>query len=303
MEDSSLHGRAQSLLRKVVDESQSCIQSSHTLAIYDTAWVSMIVKTVDEEPRWAFPESFRFILEEQELDGGWNRNGNDDDGILNTLAALLAMKRHEKSTHVAVQTTKPDLPARISKAIVYLERKLQQWNVRASVHVGFEIVVPTLLSMLEQEQLVFQFPQKQILMRLNAEKLRHFDPSMLYGNQKHTVLHSLEAFVGKIDFDKIQHHKTSGSFMSSPASTAAYLMSSSTWDDESEAYVRSAVVQGRGHGNGGVPSIFPCNIFEVTWVSNVSHTLTTTPDIKRPLNMGLGHINPPSGRLYKRVVG
>lgn len=286
MEDSSLHGRAQSLLRKVVHECQNSIQSSHTLSIYDTAWVSMIVKMVNEEPRWAFPDSFRFILEEQELDGGWNRNKNNDDGIFNTLAALLAMKRHEKSTHVAGQITDPDLPARLSKAIIYLERKLQQWDVRASVLVGFEILVPTLLSMLEQEQLVFQFPQKQILMRLNAEKLRHFDPTMLYGNQKHTMLHSLEAFIGKIAFDRIQHHKTNGSFMYSPSSTAAYLMSSSTWDDEAETYIRNAIVHGRGHGSGGVPSVFPSNIFEITWVSNVSRAFTTTPNIRRSLNIG-----------------
>ena len=300
MGDYSLHERAQVLLRKVIHECQNCIHSSQTLAIYDTAWVSMIAKTVDEEPRWAFPESFQFILEEQESDGGWNRSKSSDDGIINTLAALLAMKRQEKLKYVAVQVTDPDLPARVSKAIIYLERKLQQWDVRASVHVDFEILVPTLLSMLEQEQLIFQFPQKQTLMRLNAEKLRHFDPSMVYGSQKHTFLRSLEGFIGKVDFDRIQHHKTNGSFMSSPSSTAAYLMSSPVWDDESEMYIRNAVMHGRGHGNGGVQSVFPSNIFEVTRVS-IPHALITISNIKRPLTIGEGHVNPPSGRLHRGV--
>lgn len=303
MEDFSLHERVQALLRKAVNECQNCIQSSHTLAIYDTAWVSMIVKMVNNEPCWAFPESFQFILEEQESDGGWNRSKISDDGILNTLAALLAMKRHEKSTNVAVHTTDTDLPARLSKATIYLEKKLQQWNVGASVHVGFEILVPTLLTMLEQEQLIFEFPQKQTLMRLNAEKLRHCDPSMLYGNEKHTLLHSLEALIGKIDFDKIQHHKINGSFMYSPSSTAAYLMSSSIWDHESETYIRNAILHGRGQGNGGVPSVFPSNIFELTWVSNIPHALATIPNVKRLLNIGKGYVNPPSGRLHRRVFG
>nr|ANM86663.1 putative ent-kaurene synthase [Cladonia uncialis subsp. uncialis] len=208
---------------------------------------------VNKDPRWAFPESFQFILEEQESDGDWDRSRNSDDGILNTLTALLVV-------------THPDLPARISKAIIYLEKKLQQWDVGASVHVDFEILVPKLLSMLEQEQLIFQFPQKQILMRLNADKLRHFDPSTVYGSQKHTLLRSLEGFIGKVDFDQIQHQKTNGSFMYSPSSTAAYLMSSSAWDDESEMYIRNAIMHGRGHGNGGVPSVFPSNTFEVTQV-------------------------------------
>ena len=270
MKDHSLHERAQVLLGKVIHECQECVHSSHTLAIYDTAWVSMIAKTVNNEPRWAFPEAFQYILEEQESDGGWNRSRNSDDGILNTLAALLAMKRHEKSTNVAVQVIDPDLPARISKAIIYLERKLQQWDVGASVHVGFENLVPTLLSMLEQEQLIFQFPQKQILMRLNGERLKRFDASTVYGSEKHPLLRSLEGFIGKIDFDRIQHQKTSGSFMYSPSSTAAYLMSSSAWDDESEIYIRNAIMHGSGHGNGSVPSVFPSNIFEVTRVSNFS---------------------------------
>ena len=262
----------------------------------------MIVKMVNKEPRWAFLESFQFILEEQESDGGWDRSRISDDGILNTLAALLAMKRHEKSTYVAVQVTHPDLPARISKAIIYLEKMLQQWDVGASVNVDFEILVPTLLSMLEQEQLIFQFPQKQLLMRFSAEKLRHFDPSTVYGSQKHTLLRSLEGFIGKVDFDRIQHQKTNGSFMYSPSSTAAYLMSLSAWDDESEMYIRNAMIHGRGHGNGGVPSVFPSNIFEVTRVS-IPYALTTIPNTKRPLTIGEGRVNPPSGRLHRRVFG
>ena len=300
MEDSPLHQRARVLLRKVIHECQNCIHSSHTLAIYDTAWVSMIVKMVNREPRWAFPQSFRFILEEQGSDGGWNRSRNSDDGILNTLAALLAMKRHEKPTYVALQDTDPDLPARISKAIMYIEKKLQQRDAGASVHVDFEILVPTLLSMLEQEQVIFQFPQKQILMRHNAEKLRHFDPSTVYGSQKHTLLRSLEGFIGKINFDRIQHQKTNGSFMYSPSSTAAYLMSSSAWDDESEMYIRNAIMYGRGHGNGGVPSVYPSNISEVTRVS-IPYALTTIPKIKGPLTIEEGRVNPPSGRLHKGV--
>lgn len=243
----------------------------------------MIAKPENEEHHWAFPESFQFLLEEQQSEGGWDGQKNSDDGILNTLAALLAMKRHEKSACIGAPVTGADLHIRLSKAVTYLQRKLQQWDVAASVHVGFEILVPTLLSMLEQEQVEFQFPRKQDLMRLNASKLRHFDPSMLYGNQKTTLLHSLEAFVGKIDFDKVQHHKTNGSLMCSPSSTAAYLMNCSTWDVEAEMYIRNAILHGSGHGNGGVPGVFPSNIFEVTWVSNDSHTFTSIANVNTAL--------------------
>ena len=246
----------------------------------------MIAKPENEDHHWAFSESFQFLLEEQQLDGGWDGHKNSDDGILNTLAALLAMKRHKKSACIGAPVTDANLHTRLSKAVTYLQRKLQQWDVAASVHVGLEILVPTLLSMLEQEQVVFRFPRKQDLMRLNASKLRHFDTSMLYGNQETTLLHSLEAFVGKIDFHNVQHHKTNGSLMCSPSSRAAYLMNCSTWDVEAEMYIRNAILHGSGHGNGGVPGVFPSNIFEVTWVSNDSHTFTSVTNVNTALIQG-----------------
>lgn len=54
--------------------------------------------------------------------------------------------------------------------------------------------------------------------------------------------------------------------MASPASTAAYLIHASTWDEEAERYVRKVIVEGQGNGVGGVPSVFPTTIFEMTWV-------------------------------------
>ena len=136
MEPSKITQRVQVLLRKMVEESQSCTHSSHTISIYDIAWVSMVMKTVNEEPRWAFPESFFFLLDQQGSDGGWDGHDNSEDGILNTLAALLAMTRHEKSTNIAAPVADPDLHTRISKAFIYLQRKLQQWDVGACVPIG-----------------------------------------------------------------------------------------------------------------------------------------------------------------------
>ena len=283
MEPPILHQRAQVLLRRMIEESQICIHSSHTLSIYDTAWVSMVIQTVNEEPRWAF---FLFLLDQQESDGGWDAHNNSEDGILNTLAAVLAMKRHENSTNIAAQVADPDLHTRISKAVIYLQRKLQQWDVGASLLVGFEILVPSLLSLLEQEQLAFQFPRKQVLMRLNAQKLRHLDPTMLYGSQIITLLHSLEALIGKIDFDRIRHHKTKGSVIGLPSSTAAYLMNHSTWNIEAETYIRNAIEHASGHGNGGVPGVYSANFFAVTWVSNDSHPFTTTTAVCMALIIG-----------------
>ena len=232
-----------------------------TVAIYDTAWVSMVSKDVDGCISWVFPECFEFLLEQQLPSGGWESYASKDDGILNTLAGLLAMMKHQSR-----DDDKSLLEGRIQRAVEYLENSLRDWEVESSVHVGFEVLIPTLLKMLEDEGIKFIFPGRKMLLMLNSIKLRLFSPEILYGRTKTTLLHSLEAFIGKIDFDQVRHHKTFGSMMGSPASTAAYLMGTSEWDEEAELYLRKVIREGSGKGNGAVPSVFPIPIFESSWV-------------------------------------
>ena len=257
-----LQKRANTILQNALHGCMNGVHSSHTTAIYDTAWASMISKKVDGENCWLFPESFRYLLNEQKLDGGWGAHGSDDDNILNSLAALLAMKRHAN-----LEATL-DITTRILSATTFIQEKLQKWTLGTNTRVGFEILVPALLSMLEQEKVVFSFPRKGDLMALNEKKLKAIEPKSLYEDRKTTLLHSLEAFVGKIDFDRVQHHTTFGSMMGSPASTAAYLMNCSAWDEDAEAYLKNAVSNSMSSGDGSLPSVYPSNIFELTWVNN-----------------------------------
>ncbi|KAL8779841.1 MAG: hypothetical protein Q9194_001215 [Teloschistes cf. exilis] len=122
----------------------------------------------------------------------------------------------------------------------------------ASVCIAFELLVPAHLSMLQDEGITLDFPQKSVLMNFRAKKLARLDPSILYGPQKSTLLYSLEGFIGRINFDKVQHHLTLGSQMGSPSSTAAYLMNCSSWDIRAEIYLRDAIANGAGHGCGSV---------------------------------------------------
>jgi hypothetical protein len=240
---------------------------SMSCAIYDTAWVAMAAKTVDGRRRWLFPESFRYILDRQLENGGWERYHAEVDGILNSLAALLAFKKYAASPELSDTPLPKDLGTRISKAIDFLKVELNNWDVQATTHVGFEILVPSLLELLEQEGIAFEFKGRPILMAINKKKLSRLDPAILYKSFKTTAIHSLEAFTGKIDFNKVKHHKTFGSMMASPSSTAAYLINSTQWDDESEEYLRHVVLEADGKDSGGVPSAFPSTYFEFTWVS------------------------------------
>ena len=284
MDSLALKDRAETLLQDCVEGCTAGRQSSHTIAIYDTAWVSLVSKQIDQERRWLFPESFHLLLGKQQPDGGWESHGGSDDGLINTLAALLALKKHSLSLQSHKMIPDLDLQARIAKAISYLHDRLPRWNIDASMHVGVEFLVPALLSMLEEEQIVLDFPQKPFLMRLSEKKLSKFNPEMLYGSQKTTLLHSLEAFIGKINFDRVEHHKLFGSMMGSPSSTAAYLMNRSDWDSEAEMYLRDVIANSGGRGTGGVPSVYPSNIFEITWVRLVLRSRETLIHVENRLH-------------------
>ena len=265
MERSYLDDRAHALVERLLKGCTDHNLGSATVAIYDTAWVSMVSRFEFGRRHWLFPECFLFLLNTQLPNGGWESYANPEDGLLNTLAALLAMKKHSNTSNQEESVDVPDLERRMLMATNYIRESLQIWDVDATVHVGFEVLVPALLSMLENERVTFNFPGKQSLENLNAEKLEKFNPEILY-TSPNSLLHSLEAFIGRIEYDKLAHFKTFGSMMGSPASTAAYLMECSTWDDEAELYLRKVIHEGAGKGEGGSPSVFPMPIFEVTWV-------------------------------------
>lgn len=239
--------------------------SSMSPAIYDTAWVSMVVKTIDGVPHWRFPEAFEYLLERQLPDGGWETYAAEIDGILNTMAALLAIKRHAAMPDCRGCNGLTDVDPRILKATSDLTQKLNRWDVGSTSHVGFEILVPALLAMLEQDGSHFAFPGRSSLLELNSIKLADFHPGILYAKDKTTLIHSLEAFVGAIDVSSVRHHVLAGSMMASPSATAAYLMHCHPWDDSAEEYLEKVIADGPGAGNGSVPSAFPSTNFELTW--------------------------------------
>ncbi|KAK3637396.1 hypothetical protein LTR56_008711 [Elasticomyces elasticus] len=265
METLSLDYRATAVL----DQLTSGLSQHHgvgrmSVAIYDTAWVSLVSKTIGSTEIWLFPQSFDYLLATQQDDGSWVSYASSIDGILNTAASLLALQRHCRKPFQTQHDTE-NLNARIDKATFALQQMLDSWDVASTVHVGFEILVPALLGYLAAEGLCFSFAQHETLMALNQQKMKKFQSEYLYGPHQLTALHSLEAFVGKINFDRVAHHKVNGSFMASPSSTSAYLINASRWDDDCEDYLRHVVAYGAGERSGGVPSAFPSTIFELTW--------------------------------------
>ena len=261
-----LNRRAQKLIEKLANGCDTNQLGSAAFAVYDTAWVSMISKNNE----WLFPECFHRVLDTQSSDGGWGSGSSPDDDLLTTLACLMAMVSHAKTQGRDADVDTIDLNSRISQAKSYLEVKLQTWNINATLLIAFEFLFPSLLSLLEREQIYFDFQERETLNKLRALKMENFNEEMFY-NAPNPFLHSLEGLVGLIDFDRISHHKTSGSMMGSPASTAAYLINASTWDDEAEQYIRSVITEGAGKGSGEIPTVHPTPVFECSWVRVGGH--------------------------------
>ncbi|KAK5999068.1 Pimaradiene synthase pbcA [Cladobotryum mycophilum] len=274
MTNATLESRAKRLVQNLASSLNQKYHGSNsmTLCVYDTAWVGMVSKTERRQEdgemitRWLFPECIEFVLERQSEHGGFGNQRAEVDGILNTMAALLMLcrLRRNASSVTGAPFIPQDLDRRIESARNYLEQALRSWRVESAIHVGFEILVPGMLVMLSKEGLVFHFPGHEALMVMNKRKLKMIPPQLFYSSTKTTLLHSMEAFVGIVDFDKMRHHVINGSLMGSPSSTAAYLMNlgDSGWDDSAEAYLRFVVEA----GNGAVPSAFPISVFEITWV-------------------------------------
>jgi hypothetical protein len=241
--------------------------STFTPAIYDTAWLSMVHRASPDgngKIEWLFPYCWTYILDTQLEDGSWPSYAAPIDGILNTLASLLALLTRQKKCSPQSDVA-PLLAERITSAIHGLQRLLDVWDIASAVHVGFEVLVPRLLHQLSSVHNVqLSFAAQPKLDALYANKIRKFRPEMVYADVSTTLIHLLEALVGMLDFDRVRHHCSSrNGLFGLPAATAAYLMNVGVWDEGAEKYLRSVVAC---YG-GAVPSAFPTETFEVSWVS------------------------------------
>ncbi|KAI4086884.1 MAG: hypothetical protein LQ344_007210 [Seirophora lacunosa] len=260
---------------------------------------------------WLFPSSFLYVLDAQLPDGRWTahpgeENSDEVDGILSTMAASYCLIQHAKTPLQLKHIPRESLAERIRNAIACLRTMLQLWRVGDSKAVGFEVLAPSLLNLLEQEGHIFDFPGKEHLLHVRDQKLAKVSPELLYNKSPSALLHSLEAFHYRkdISYDRFAHQKVGGSMMASPSATASYLIRCNTWDDEAEAYLRLVLSNGHGQGFGGVPSAYPSTNFELTWVvSTLLEAGLWTKDLKDQYAAKILTMLEDSRKLGKGLVG
>lgn len=139
------------------------------------------------------------------------------------------------------------------------------------MHVGFEYSLPAMMELLLKEGLSFDFPGSSSLALLKEAKLSRFKSELLY-ERSSSLLHCLEGFIGKIDFNNLCHHRKTYGML---ASTAAFLMNAYAWDEQVEMYLRKVILESSGNGSRGVPSAFPTSTFEIASVSLTASRIET----------------------------
>jgi len=234
--------------------------------IYDTALVAMLsrTKTDSAATELVYPESFQYLLDHQQVDGGWAMRDFRLGTILNTLAGLLAIVKRPRSLSGGLENAAA-LDLRATKATEFLREKLTAWDPKSEAHLDSIVLVPALLAMLRAENIHFQFQGSAQLENQRMERLRRAEPASPQGNGFDPRLFYLETYMDAVEFQRSEATESYHGISCSPSSTAAFLLGSNVWSEEYESYL-SAAIKATGT-RGGVPSLFPPSCIEAAYVS------------------------------------
>ncbi|XP_052623499.1 ent-copalyl diphosphate synthase 1 [Lactuca sativa] len=223
-----------------------------TVSAYDTAWVAL-VQDIDGNGRPEFPSSLEWIVKNQLSDGSWGDHliFSAHDRIINTLACVIALTSW--NVH----------PGKCQKGLKFLNDNISKLEEENPEHmpIGFEVAFPSLIDI--ARKLDIQVPEdspalKEIYARRNL-KLTKIPKSLMH-KVPTTLLHSLEG-MPDLEWEKLLKLQCKdGSFLFSPSSTAFALMQ--TKDQKCLQYLTDAVTK----FNGGVPNVYPVDLFEHIWV-------------------------------------
>ncbi|KAM7527190.1 hypothetical protein LguiB_030600 [Lonicera macranthoides] len=243
-EEENLKASKLNKINELVDTVRSMLGSMDdgeiSISPYDTAWVAL-VEDINGSGAPQFPSSLEWIANNQLPDGSWGDRYifSAYERIINTLACVIALRTWN----------------------VHPQKGEKEENAE-HMPIGFEVAFPSLLE-IARKLGIEVFPEEspvlqEIYARRNVKLTRI--PKDIMHRVPTTLLHSLEG-MKDLEWEKLlQLQCKDGSFLFSPSSTAFALIS--TKDSKCLSYLSNAVLK----FNGGVPNVYPVDLFEHIWV-------------------------------------
>ncbi|KAI8549097.1 hypothetical protein RHMOL_Rhmol06G0000100 [Rhododendron molle] len=224
-----------------------------SISAYDTAWVAL-VEDIKGSGTPQFPSCLEWIASNQLQDGSWGDSSifEAHDRIINTLGCVIALRSW--NVH----------PDKSEKGLTFIKENLNKLEDEDAEHmpIGFEIAFPSLIE--TARKLDIQVPDdspvlQEIYARKNLKLTRI--PRDVMHKVPTTLLHSLEGLHAHgLEWEKLLKLQCQdGSFLFSPSSTAFALME--TKDVNCLRYLTRVVET----FNGGVPNVYPVDLFERMW--------------------------------------
>nr|UPQ49775.1 kolavenol synthase [Odontoschisma prostratum] len=244
-------------MKKWIDEIRAMFESMTDGAItkspYDTAWVAM-VPAFDDSDRPQFPKSLQWILDNQLPDGSW---GDSDyfsycDRVCNTVACIVSLKTWKAGSGA------------VKRGVEFIQRNLQALETEEQAHmtIGFEIVFPALMCFAQKLELDLPY-DATVMLNICTERQKKLEniPMDILHEVPTALLYSLEGLHQEVDWGKLlKMQNEDGSFLSSPAATAACLLH--TRDEKALRYLNRLL----GRFNNAVPNVYPVDLFERIWI-------------------------------------
>ncbi|KAH9317871.1 hypothetical protein KI387_019640, partial [Taxus chinensis] len=267
----------QTLISEIKSMFKSMGDGETNPSAYDTAWVAR-VPALDGSDRPQFPQTLQWILRNQLSDGSWGEElcFLTYDRILATLACVITLTLWHTGD------------AQVKKGIEFIKTHAERLEGEADNHrpSGFEIVF---ISMLNEAKslgldLPYELPFFKLINEMRETKLKKIPLNVIHAIPT-TILYSLEGLQEIIDWNKIMKLQSKdGSFLSSPASTAAVFMR--TGDKKSLEFLSFVLNKFEDH----VPCHYPLDLFERLWAVDTVERLGIDRHFKEEIKETLDYV-------------
>ncbi|XP_054814352.1 ent-copalyl diphosphate synthase 1-like [Prosopis cineraria] len=219
---------------------------------YPTAMVALI-EDVNGSGSPQFPESLQWIIDNQLPDGSW---GDPHifvayDRLICTLASVIALTRY--NVH----------PEKVEGGLQYFREHVNTLETENREHMtcGFEVILPSLLQLAKSFNIDVpnDFPALQEILARKDAKLKRI-PMELLQSVPTSLLFSLEA-IPELQWQKLQRVRSrDGSYLFCPSSTAF------AFNQSKDLHCLNYLNNVAQNFNGGVPELYPIDIFEQLWI-------------------------------------